>query len=1048
MLRNAIMFFILILSASSVFAENMIEDSSFELGIDRATTGNLFIWEAGRAFQGSHYAIVRGENAYFRTKKMDELPSQYTFSVYMRSSKPGAKAVLRMGETRWKASKKEVQLTGEWKRYSLTADLKPYTADPTIGKNNIFGCWIENPDGVTIDVDCAQWEKGTLSPYAMKSKPCVAANTVKYANIFFDNEELEYSVGASNPEAQAEDYLCKIMVVDQFGKILKNQEEKFSLQPREALLRNFILKAPKYGFFKVKTTLYNSKSQLLDSHEMHMARVGKREDGKFHPDSFFGVCLGPNSSDPAIMQQQWNVYTGTGARWSRVFINWMTAEPNKNVYNWNTQFKDQNINEAYARKMCQMLVVSSIYHRKQNMPAWGIDNEASEKAGFPFPKEKDFLEFIRIMVERYKGKINIWEILNEPYLIVDTGGSRLTGDVRERYLNEVFEMQQKMFKIFKELDPAADAIVNVNGKGQLEEKQVYFESMLKKGLMDNVDGVSWHFYRGMFPEEKKNEITKTMTHARQSIEKQAKRKSPLYFCNTESANCSNDFFDDENNQYGEYNQMMNPMAFGFNKSELDAAVNAVRATIIEISLGMKISFWFAVGDITDYKAYNVHTMLKDHWRSPKIIYPAYNAMTRMLDETKPLGKLNVGEKMQAHAFQKGGSVVVPYWYLKLEEGLAVGKLEVDASIPIEKLYDFMGNSIDIEKENGKILIPFGKAPNYLVCSLSNLPVIETMLKNGALRDFAGETNISVTLGSAEGLPDIVTKIQNSSSNELSGAIRIARTPPTLTLSTTKVMFKNIEAMKSGSQRFPVKAVADCDAGEIVGIAQINDEKMIDFKKDTSLFTASQTTEEIQIDGDDRDWNLNNNSIKLDSENRILNKAQKAKNMWKGRNDLSCEIWSRWDNQMLYFLVKAKDDIIVQDLGTHFMGDCVKLFFDCDTVKDMENIVFNEDDIQLCFVPSNGSQEGIMSLISANKGLTKDGIKFASRKTQDGYVMEIGIPAATLMHRTFTSGTVLGFNAAIDDRDAPGTKIKTEMIWTGSDDKTWAFTDRLGYIILK
>ena len=193
-------------------------------------------------------------------------------------------------------------------------------------------------------------------------------------------------------------------------------------------------------------------------------------------------------------------------------------------------------------------------------------------------------------------------------------------------------------------------------------------------------------------------------------------------------------------------------------------------------------------------------------------------------------------------------------------------------------------------------------------------------------------------GSAEGLPEIVTTIQNSSSNELSGAVRIARTPPTLTLSTTKVIFKNIEAMKSGSQRFPVKAVADCDAGEIVGIAQINDEKMIDFKRDASLFIASQTTEEIIIDGDDRDWNLNNNSIKLDSENKILNKVQRVKNLWKGRNDLSCEIWSRWDNQMLYFLVKAKDDIIVQDLGTPFMGDCVKLFFDCDTVKDMENIM--------------------------------------------------------------------------------------------------------------
>lgn len=1026
-----------------IFAGNMIDDGSFELGIDKAMTGNLFKWKKGDAFDGSHYAVLRGENAFFRSKKITNISLKYTFSVYMRSPQNGAKAILKMGEGRWKAEGKRVSLTPQWKRYSLSAELKPYKANDYLGKNNIYGCWIENPGNAVIDVDCAQWEKGNLTQYKSKNKAEVGLSSKKYANVFFDNEELRFTVGVVNPNGKKDDFSCRITVSDALGDQIFKEQIAFN-ELDKCALKDFAFKAPQYGFFKLKAVLCDSTGKEFDKHEIHAARVASMKSDKFHPDSFFGVTARPNSTDPEIMKKQWNLVIGTGAKWNRIFINWRTVEPRKGECKWNAFFKDQTIKKGYINKMCQMLVLSGFFHR--GTPKWALDEKATKEAGFDVPNEKEMLDFVTRTILRYKKEVNIWEIQNEPYLMVDSGGVNLSDASKKKFLEWIFKLQKKLYLLFKKLDPEALVIANVNGKGQLEKSQIYFNTMLEKGMMNFIDGISWHFYRGKFPPELSNEIPRIMRQARKEISEKARRKMPLNFYQTESSTCSNDLFDDENNHYGEYRQMMSDNSFGYNKSELDAAANAVRASIIEISEGVKISFWFIVGSYSDYKSYNLHSMIKDNWRSPKIIYPAHNAMARMIDETKPLGQLRLTEKLRAYAFEKGNEAVIPYWHLMF--GKEQGKLSIAVDAPVKRIYDFMGNDCGFEKSSSNILIPLGKAPSYLVCDVSDISKIEEAMKSGKLLDFRGKTVVSATIASGSGMPDVATMVCNNSSDDISGLVRVAKTPQGFELAKDKAGFSRIPGMGSAVRKYPVRSCKTVDKGKITGIAMTGG-KMIEFKRDAAIFVSDHAASEINVDGKADDWNLKNAPIEMNSSSYILNPAERDGNLWKGSADLSTKIWSCWDKNNLYFFIKTKDDAVVQDLDKPFMGDCVQLFFDCDTIGDMKTVHFNEDDIQFCIIPHDGKNSPSFSVISKNKTIPKEKIKIASARSKSGYNIEISLPAETLLQKSFEPGTALGFNAAVDDRDEKGKNLrrKYEMIWTGKDNKMWSFTDRLGYLIL-
>ncbi len=97
-----------------------------------------------------------------------------------------------------------------------------------------------------------------------------------------------------------------------------------------------------------------------------------------------------------------------GVRWSREEVSWANLEPDKKgIYNW-TEF-DWWIDQLVKRNI---KVIGAI----QTTPYWASGRPTTEPDWYwHVPRNvQDFVDFSYMVAEHYRGKIDVWEIWNEP----------------------------------------------------------------------------------------------------------------------------------------------------------------------------------------------------------------------------------------------------------------------------------------------------------------------------------------------------------------------------------------------------------------------------------------------------------------------------------------------------------------------------------------------------------------------------------------------------------------------------------------------------------
>ncbi len=107
------------------------------------------------------------------------------------------------------------------------------------------------------------------------------------------------------------------------------------------------------------------------------------------------------------------VYTGVqaaGFGWVRQQVSWAAMEPKKGNFGTDTTaFLDKFVDGAAAKNLKIMLsVVKS--------PDW-----VGAKGGLP-PQAQDFADYMTFLTQRYKGKVQAYEIWNEQNYALETGG--------------------------------------------------------------------------------------------------------------------------------------------------------------------------------------------------------------------------------------------------------------------------------------------------------------------------------------------------------------------------------------------------------------------------------------------------------------------------------------------------------------------------------------------------------------------------------------------------------------------------------------------------
>ncbi len=151
------------------------------------------------------------------------------------------------------------------------------------------------------------------------------------------------------------------------------------------------------------TTVAATKAPVAANGDLTQLHVGDNGDG-------YGFNVWGLSTDAAFRDKVYATVQGAGFGWVRQQVQWAAMEPQKGSYgNDTTAQLDQFVNGANGKGLKILLsVVKS--------PEW-----VGAKGGLP-TKTQDFTDFMSFLTQRYKGKVQAYEIWNEQNYAVETGG--------------------------------------------------------------------------------------------------------------------------------------------------------------------------------------------------------------------------------------------------------------------------------------------------------------------------------------------------------------------------------------------------------------------------------------------------------------------------------------------------------------------------------------------------------------------------------------------------------------------------------------------------
>ena len=130
-----------------------------------------------------------------------------------------------------------------------------------------------------------------------------------------------------------------------------------------------------------------------------------------HNEYGFNVFLIGNSGGASFHSTPMGTVKEAGFRWVRIQLKWYELEPSKGAYN--TAPYDTMINAASGSGA--KVLVSVV-----KSPAWA---NPSRPGALPIKDNtRAFGDTMRYLANRYKGKVQAWEIWNEPNLAGEVGG--------------------------------------------------------------------------------------------------------------------------------------------------------------------------------------------------------------------------------------------------------------------------------------------------------------------------------------------------------------------------------------------------------------------------------------------------------------------------------------------------------------------------------------------------------------------------------------------------------------------------------------------------
>jgi hypothetical protein len=166
------------------------------------------------------------------------------------------------------------------------------------------------------------------------------------------------------------------------------------------------------------------------------------------------------------------------------YARWVDLEPRKNEFNFT--HLDKYIAVAQQKHVKVLLPLNGTPQWASARPAEAQRGTTPGSAAEPADVE-DWSNFVRTVATRYKGRIEAYEIWNEPNLTMYWTGS----------VKQLVDLTREAYRIIKSVDPDALVVLPACTSGNGPQ---FLDDFLKQGGAQYGDVIGYHFYVNKAPE--------------------------------------------------------------------------------------------------------------------------------------------------------------------------------------------------------------------------------------------------------------------------------------------------------------------------------------------------------------------------------------------------------------------------------------------------------------------------------------------------------------------------------------------------------------------
>lgn len=455
------------------------------------------------------------------------------------------------------------------------------------------------------------------------------------------------------------------------GDILSTQRTNITLQPDlEKFTQVVSYPIPRDLNFVEATFYFTAKGQNAgDIYAAWLENFPRNDDFSKDPDSPFGMGVylyrfGDDQIDAVAHSA-----AQAGVKWTREEFNWGMLAPRKGEYNW--EHFDTVVDSA----------------ERYGIQVYGV---AAYWAGWvkPYTEEGivEYLNYLKTIATRYKGRIYHWEIWNEPNIFFWQGTPEMYADLLSR-----------SYKTLKEVDP------NIQVLG-LSTAGIDFDFIEKMtGLKVPFDILTIHPYRSVLKEA---ELIKDLQRADSMVLTENGKHKPIW-----------------NTEIGWATHTDHPCLrqdFVVN-SERKQAEFIARTHLTTIGSGVNPkNFWYNFRNDGEDPWYFEHNMGITYINnSPKPAYAVYSAMTATLKNTK-FDELKTLDNERYVAYFKpvkdSGKAVIAIWQPKVKQSQCIDIKEYIKNMSDSFEISYVSNAIgeQLKLTDNQEVIHSLIAPIYVV----------------------------------------------------------------------------------------------------------------------------------------------------------------------------------------------------------------------------------------------------------------------------------------------------------------------------------------------